>query len=296
MKFARFDSFLSFLSSYSTVERALLDKELAVAKYLKQNPWLSAVPKAQPEIKSFLDIQMNRAVREDEYFSIAVELDSILQNLKNFTGKADRAFDNRQPDALVIEIRNHLANRRAARQNPGQANLAKVISYKADLRNHKAANFHAMMATRQQVLWTLDTEGYLSIGDPNGNKHSVVAVGKTVLGAGLARLKIEARDDAYFSALDQRQRAKECRRMAAASGITDKDKQVYLENADMMDQMAKAYEEELGSYRPSSKSLRLVELDFDSGHYAPREAWRPSTKAWNEAGYEVVWSSTSKFV
>jgi len=40
---------------------------------------------------------------------------------------------------------------------------------------------------------------------------------------------------------------------------------------------------------------KTVVLDFDSGHYAPREAWKAATSAWNEAGYKVEWSTTSKF-
>ena len=86
------------------------------------------------------------------------------------------------------DIRVHLGHRkqRGAVQDPFLKGF--VIHYQADLRNHGAVNFHKMIATGKPVLWALDVEGYLSIGDPQSNKHSVVVAGKKVYGAGTAQL------------------------------------------------------------------------------------------------------------
>jgi hypothetical protein len=293
MHFSRFGK--NPQTNFSSDEQLLIDKEDAVNRYLQANPWIVAVHKADPEIRDFRKIQI-KTVHPSEHGSIGVELDSILLNLKNLTHRStvqDQEFKNHQPEALVGEIRAHLAARKLARANPRRATYAQVISYKADLRQNHAANFHAMMDTRQKVLWTLDTTGYLSIGDPVGNKHSVVAVGRPCLGAGQAQLQTDDRDDQYYAAKSQRERADDLEERAKTASASDK--KLFLENVQALRESAKQMEEALGGYTAPLVQTRIVELDFDSGHYAPREAWKPSTDAWNEAGYQVVWSATSKF-
>lgn len=39
-----------------------------------------------------------------------------------------------------------------------------------------------------------------------------------------------------------------------------------------------------------------VVIDFGSGHYAPRRAWRRATEVWENAGFTVEWNKTSQWV
>lgn len=296
MKFYRFRQYWIFsnFGSYSPVERDLLEKESAIARILKQNPWLPPVPAAKPLVSDFLTIQQRTDVREPEYGALGMKLDQIRQRLDRLATKKP-IMTNHQPDALVGEIRQHLEERRRARAQPDQASRGVVIHYPADARNHKAANFHHLLGTGQRVLWTLDVEHCLSIGDPVGNKHSVVAVGKDVLGAGTAQLKLDPRTDSYLAMKDCEASAKDYTDRAARAA-NPSDQKTLLENAQHRQGLADDYRKALNGWRPPAKMERVVVLDFDSGHYAPRKAWKESTQAWNQAGYQVEWSTTSKFV
>jgi|GEM_PF-4293601 len=295
MKFARFwkYGFLSNWGSYSVQERGVLQKESDVAKLLQNNNWLCEVQKINPLVKKFLVIQTSNSVTTDEIPGLGIELDDMKKTFTDMVGKSPK-FVNHQPDALVGEIRAHLASRTQARNNRIHPNTSKVISYKADLRNHRAENFHAMIATGQKALWVYDVDGYLSIGDPQGNKHSVVAAGKEVLGAGIAQKKSCQNTDMYLAMKDQLSRAVALDNEAALTSVL-KDKQLYKENADSLRMQANDFKKALNGWTPPKNSERVIVLDFDSGHYAPRDAWQASTKAWNDAGYKVEWSSTSKF-
>jgi hypothetical protein len=299
MRFARFtwNGLAALLNWYSPAETSLIRKETAVVGLLKQNKWLPAVKGADQSLREFLAIQARSDVAEAEYSAIDLRLDDIFTKLTGFieTAKKTPSFQNHQPDALVGEIRGHLDARRQARANPLNARHAMVIHYPADLRNHRGKNFHALLARGQKVLWTLDVEHCLSIGDPAGNKHSVVAVGMKVLGAGTAQLSCDDRTDSYYSMQDSISVAEDLERRAKTEG-NQKEKGVLLANAEARRSMAAEIGEALNGWTPSVKtSNRTIVLDFDSGHYAPREAWKESTEAWNRAGYQVQWSSVSKF-
>ncbi len=293
MKFARFATYGLFSNwgSYTEAENELLSLEGDIAKLIKDNQWIVEVVSAKQTVQNFLTIQTNNSVLEIEMQEIGRKLREIKDTLASVIGKSP-TFRNHQPDALVGEIRTHLAHRKDA-QFTGFG--AKVIHYQADLRLHNAANFHALLAKGQKVLWALDVDGYLSIGDPIGNKHSVVAVGHDVKGAGIAQLKIDQKTDTYLSMVDQNTRALALESQARETN-DKKKKEELVENAEYLKKMAKEYRSALGSWTPPANSEKIIELDFDSGHYAPREAWKESTKAWNAAGYKVVWSSTAKFV
>lgn len=296
MKFARFTSF-SFLSNfgfYNPQEISILEKEGKVAKLLQDNKWLVQVPLAKPFITRFLTIQTNNSVCAENIPSLNIELDGMIEAFEAMAS-ASPTFENHQPDALVFELISHLATRKMARNNVIERNTAKVISYKADLRNHNAENFHAMLQRGQKVLWALDVDGYLSIGDPQGNKHSVVAAGKVVKGAGIAQIKMCDRTDLYWSMKDTTSRASELERRAVATS-NGKEKTELLDVAEHLRLQADDFRNVLRGFIPPLDIQRIIELDFDSGHYAPREAWKASTAAWNEAGYIVEWSKTAKFV
>jgi hypothetical protein len=152
-----------------------------------------------------------------------------------------------------------------------------------------------MVLTGQKLLWALDIDGFLSIGDPSSNKHSVVAVGKNVKGAGIAQLKLDPRMDEYLAMRDQAARATEFEGRAAAIRDNERDRELLLENAAALRGMAESIRKALGDWMPPATVDRTIELDFDSGHYAPRGAWIASTEAWNAAGYRVVWSTTCRY-
>jgi hypothetical protein len=293
MKFKRFSTWgpLSNWGYYDAHEQKLLDLELEITKIIKDNEWMVEPASVKPIIQEFLKLQAADAVEASEMAGIEYKLREIKKTLTELLAKSP-TFPNHHPDALVGEIQTHLAHRKQARFSGFSA---RVIHYQADLRNHRAANFHAMLGTGQRVLWTLDVDGYLSIGDPLGNKHSVIAVGHTVKGAGTAQLKIDPKADAYFAMKDQYARASGFE--VEAKLTTDKAKAaLLLENAKVLRGMGDEYKQAIGSWTPPANAEKTVVLDFDSGHYAPREAWRESTKAWNTAGYKVVWSPDSKFV
>jgi hypothetical protein len=299
MRFARFtwNAMAALLNWYSPVENALIAKETAVVGLLKRNKWLPAVRGAEQTIREFLTLQARSDVAEAEYGVVDLQLDSIIKKFTTFVEAAERtpSFQNHQPGALVGEIRSHLDARKQARANPLNIRHAMVIHYPADLRNHKAMNFHALLARGQKVLWTLDVENCLSIGDPAGNKHSVVAVGMKVLGAGTAQLLCDDRTDNYYAMKDSLAVAEDLERRAKTES-NQKERGVLVANAEHRRGMAAELSEALNGWVPSvNASNRTIVLDFDSGHYAPREAWKESTDAWNKAGYQVQWSASSKF-
>ena len=167
-------------------------------------------------------------------------------------------------------------------------------------------HFHAMIR-QGLVLWTLDVDGLLSIGSPQNNKHAVVAGGKDVFAAGEAYLK-SAREFyidrgelthrqvelwAFIGGLDseieQLQRANE----NALAGERAVERQRYLNEIGGMEvynRITQISDQLAPSDRP------LVVLDFGSGHYAPRKAWRRATDAWTLAGFQVEWSKTSQWL
>ncbi len=169
--------------------------------------------------------------------------------------------------------------------------------------------FHRMMK-QGKVLWTLDVDDILSIGSPANNKHAVVAGGKDVWAAGEASLK---------SAVDYHKEQ---------GNITDKHLNMWgdiISKERIIKQLIDVYHEAETSKQVTDEKEELdklvqdiggqsvvdfiteiqekvapgdltVVLDFGSGHYAPRGAWKKATNAWERAGFKVEWDSRSQWV
>jgi hypothetical protein len=140
-------------------------------------------------------------------------------------------------------------------------------------------------------LYTLDVDDILSIGDPRSTKHSVVAVGKDCKAAGIAQLAIDSKTDMYFSMEDHTRKAANFRRM-----LQDKQDPSVEENAKYYEAEAKKLKDVLQGWTPPPIETRIIELDFDSGHYAPSKAWKPAMEAWSAIGYTPRWSREAKHV
>jgi hypothetical protein len=281
---------------YSTAEQELLDLEARVQRMLSANPRLLKVDKLRPHIYEFFTLQVNNSVRTREYATIKKSLTDLLSRLELVAGTVSPTFANHQPNALVGEIRTHIHSRLEAVRLKPMTTTGAVIHYAADLRNHAAVNFHALISSGQRVLWTVDVDRFLSIGDPLGNKHSVVAAGKDVFGAGMAQLKIDKRMDTYLAMQEQLRRAGEYEEQAKNLPKEEKKTKEFLENASHFCGMAEEYRLALSGWVPPEGKIRsTITLDFDSGHYAPRGGWLESERVWKAAGYGVEWSTTSKF-
>ncbi len=169
-----------------------------------------------------------------------------------------------------------------------------------------AEHFHAMIR-QGLVLWTLDVDGILSIGSPQNNKHAVVAGGKDVFAAGEAYLK-SAREY-YIDRGELTHRQVEL--WAFIGGLDAEIEQLQRGNENALAQERgeerQRYLNEIGgigvynritqiSDQLAPSDLPLVVLDFGSGHYAPRKAWRRATDMWTQAGFQVEWSKTSQWL
>jgi hypothetical protein len=307
VQFDRFTSwgFLTNWGSYSQAENELLKKELDVANYIASlEAFMTNDDQAKALVKQFKKIAGNESVKASEMVQIGRDLDQLQQKLKlrrvhllNANGPnipvSHRVFKNHQPNALVGEIRSYLHFRTMNRGKGDPLKAGFVIHYQADLRNHGAKNFHGIIATGSKVNWALDVEGYLSIGDPVSTKHSVVAVGKDVIGAGTAQLKMDDRKDKYLAAREFRDKA---------SGYMEEFKKtgerMYKETAENYLATVKQWEDELNGWVPKKDEdeEKSIVLDFDSGHYAPSGAWKKVALAWKGAGYKVEWSDKARHV
>jgi hypothetical protein len=306
MKFSRFTSYgpLTDWGCYSTKEKELLELERKVAKRLTKYDWISAIAKVKPLMQEFFKIQSNTSVQFEQYGEIESRLKSMLEILTTVTKREVPVFSNHQPGALVGEIRTHLEARSRARAGRTSPTTAMVIHfntrYKATIGNGyqedpRLVNFRQMIDSGQKVLWAFDIEQILSIGDPKSNKHSVVAVGQKVFGAGAAQLKLDPKRDQYLAMQDQARRATEFENEARKLKEGDLKREELLDNVVQLRKMVEYVRQALGDWQPPVLATRTIELDFDSGHYAPRSAWSKSEAAWMMAGYEPEWSTTSKF-
>lgn len=299
MQFQRFTRFgcLSNWGSYSQQEAAILALEATVAGRIERlDPFARRNGRVVVLLRAFRNIQTRTDVETVEVPELHRQLTRIAERLaairldlldgEHYPRGHQPVFQNHQPDALVEEIRNYLAYRRANRFQEPSFETGFVVSFRA-----QPAKFRQLIATGARVLWALDVEGNLSIGDPKPAKHSVVAVGRDVLGAGIAQLEIDARTDMYYSVRDMRQRAQ---RMRDQFLLSQDD--LYLENAQELEAQSGGFEQSLDGWVPPQHQQSTIVLDFDSGHYAPTKAWSKSAEAWQHAGYLVKWSRDARHV
>jgi hypothetical protein len=166
-------------------------------------------------------------------------------------------------------------------------------------------SFHRMIK-QGPVLWTLDVDDILSIGSPENNKHAVVAGGKDVWAAGEARLKSAIEYHTERGELDEGQLilwgdiqlAEKNIKKLVEMGETKiaqkeaKERDVAIEKLggqEVVDKITKIQQE----FAPGKPT---VVLDFGSGHYAPRGAWKKAANVWKLAGFQVEWDSKSQWV
>lgn len=305
MDFERFTKWgvLSNWGWYSPAEKALLAKELAVSQAFKQSE--KFVKKETFTISlfvKFMDIRLNNSVKTSEIPAIDRELDGILAGLKEHRLEtldklgpdapgASAPFKNHQPDALVGEIRSYLAVRKKQGHNGDPLKSSFVIHLNLANVAPTLEQFQTVINSGAKVLWTLDVENILSIGDPQHAKHSVVAVGKDVQAAGIAQLKISDKKDMYLAIENYKQRITEYRRQ-----YEQNPEDLYLQQIETMQKDVDLWQETLGDWTPEHEAEPTVVLDFDSGHYTPSAAWGPAAGGWNKAGYKVEWSRTARHV
>lgn len=304
MRFSRFSS-LGFLTNwgwYSPKEKELLELETEIARQLTANPQIIGVGRMVSLVPEFLALQNNQSVDVADYGAIEIKLKTLRDNINGLIKSTNPVFRNHQPDALVGEIRTHLAMRTNARAGRARRTTAIIVHFNPNFpkthqgqQDPRLGQFRELIATGQKFLWAYGVDDILSIGDPNSNKHSVVAVGKDVYGAGIVQLKLDPRTDQYMAMMDQDARAAEMEKNARQFPETDSTRKLLLENAGELRKMADFERKALSGWVPPQHASEVVELDFDSGHYSPRAAWVKAEEAWGLAGYRVEWSTTSRF-
>ncbi len=304
-RFTRF-GFFSNWGSYSPTEVRLLDKEAEVGQYINSlEGFIRAKAPVKWLINRFRQIELNTAVKENEYSSLEVELDQMIKGIKeirlnvlNRGGKdipnAPTTFPNHQPAALVGEIQTFLDYRKRNRNKGDFFSTGFVIHYQADLKQNNAANFHQVVRSGGKVLYTLDVDGILSIGDPRSTKHSVVAVGKQCKAAGIAQLEIDDRTDMYKSMIDQKSRALDLK--TRLENGEDDPKNDLRNNMEYLQHEAQSLESQLNGWVPPVNQTNTVLIDFDSGHYHPNQAWKEAMQGWAMAGYKAKWNPDSRRV
>jgi hypothetical protein len=299
MKFYRFSGMFSNWGWYSPTETALLKKEREAGEYVDSlEDFVRGTGAYQRIVQRFRAIELNTKVKESEYGAVGKELDDIVSELAAKRLRvldkggaripdATKVFPNHQPDALIGEIRSYLAARKIDRANPETTTPGFVIHYHVNT----AEAFKARIQTGGKVLYTVDVDDILSIGDPRTAKHSVVAVGKTCKAAGIAQLEIDPRTDIYLSAQDYRNRAADLQHQIDEGHDARGDLE---ENRRYLVKEAKQLEVGLQGYVPPPIDSLTVLIDFDSGHYAPSAAWKEAMGAWRSAGFTAKWSPTSR--
>ena len=146
------------------------------------------------------------------------------------------------------------------------------ISYAQD-----TGAFKEMVRSGRKFLWTYDTSGELAIGsseDPN--KHALVAKGEDVYAAGTGYLAMSPEEENYV----------EYQTVLAVLSVSPED--AMLQEA--------AVEVSQRPMRPPGERASKVLLDFGSGHYHPRDAWRQTTIGWARAGFFVDKMPNSNWV
>jgi len=176
-------------------------------------------------------------------------------------------FRNRLPHALGTEIGRYLAEWRRNRHR-GNDEKAYVLVYPRD-----GDEFKKKVREGQRFLWTYSVQGHLSIGSPTQNQHSVVGAGRDVYAAGAGQYEISDEEDRYRAYFAIRAKAEKLR----AQGFTDPSDNPYIEQAEFfrMDPPQRGPQHD------------VVVLNFESGHYHPRNAWTKTIEGWRRAGFTV---------
>jgi hypothetical protein len=145
--------------------------------------------------------------------------------------------------------------------------------------NSTARDFHTKLAMKQKFLWTIDTDGILSIGSTQHNFHAVVAAFADVFAAGTGSLETCKEEDEFFMNLELERLYKQVKE----DGVDDRDNH-YFPPPSLKGLLKK----------PNVKPTNRVILDFDSGHYHPSKCWAITEHVWQQAGYVAVKSTTSR--
>lgn len=317
MNFKRFTQYgtLSNWGWYSNDEKALLKKEDELVKYFRSlEPFMKKNSDLLGLFMDFMAIRLDNAIETAQIPHVSAELDRIEAAVKELrltrldlggddVPEPTKLFENHQPAALAGEIRTYLQYRKTNAKVVGNGSDAHYetdppfkVGFVIHLNDQTREQFKSIIDTGCKVLWALDENDILSIGDPKSTKHSVVAVGKKVWGAGIAQLEIDSRLDAYLAMVSERERALDMRNKA--SDATGKTKEEYEDNAKYLEQKADEYEQGLDGWQPPNEGGRpdTVVLDFDSGHYTPSGAWKAAQRAWSDVGYKVKWSRDARHV
>jgi hypothetical protein len=145
--------------------------------------------------------------------------------------------------------------------------------------NSTARDFNDKLEMKRKFLWTIDTDGILSIGSPQHNFHAVVAAFADVFAAGTGAMETSKEEDAFFLNLELERLYQQVKE----SGVEDKFNHYYPPPSSQG--LLK---------KPEVKPTRRVILDFDSGHYHPSKCWAVTEQIWGRAGYVAVKSTTGR--
>lgn len=280
----------------------MLATELKVGQYLASlEDFIRRKQLVKNLIHEFQMIQNRNDVKESEYSALQVKLDSLAEQAKKIrlevlsrggsdVPDAPKTFPNHQPAALIGEIRSFLEHRKQNRHKQDPFSSGFVIHYHTTT----AGAFKEIVNTGSKVLYTVDVDGILSIGDPKSTKHSVVAVGKECKAAGIAQLEIDDRRDLYEGMRDYERKALEMQKQLNEKG-DDKEGSLKANIAYCM-QQANERSIQLAGWTPPVQNINTVLIDFDSGHYSPRQAWKEALQAWRTVGYTAKWNANSRWV
>jgi hypothetical protein len=125
-------------------------------------------------------------------------------------------------------------------------------------------------------------------------RHSVVAVGKECKAAGIAQLEIDDRRDLYEGMRDCERKVQNMREDLKKQG--DDKEGSKKANIAYYEQQASERRTQLQGWTPPVQNIDTVLIDFDSGHYSPRQAWKEALQAWRTVGYTAKWNPNSRWV
>lgn len=212
------------------------------------------------------------------YRWVSSQLNQLAESLGQAAGEglaegAEIALDTMNPMVPVFPNRqrahyaHELATFRAAQQGGHDARVLSFVRQRVDFMN--------FIRSGSRFLWSIDTDGDLCIGTPHSAvKHCIVAGDEDVFAAGMGQLELTAEEDRWLAYQELMSKAQPLERR----GITDRANNPYLHDARDMGTV----------HQPPPRNAGLtVLLDFDSGHYAPSNAWRRTFEVWEAAGFTV---------
>jgi hypothetical protein len=248
---------------------------------------------------------------------------ALLNENPSRTQAPDPTFTNKDPKALVGEIQQFLGRLGLERKQerdrgvpvesfrivipvPGehQATQHAIAESASDealegalLRSitERRARLQEKLESYGTMNWTYSTDGLLSVGSTQESKHPVVGAGADVWAAGTVKLKRTEGENVFLSYKVNLEKAKgyeEQIKTLAAKDPRLTDLRIAKRTYEAMAEHDKEAYERLG-FDPDRDVVNLnktVEVDFDSGHYQPSEAWRRSASAWRSLGYNVEWN------